>query len=62
MVADESANLRADRAARLGSGVDVGEAGVGRCVVVAAFAYSASEGDRAGAAGARHGGVCSPEL
>ena len=62
MVAAESANLRADRAARLGSGVDVGGAGVGRCVVVAAFAYSASEGDRAVAAGARHGGVCSPEL
>ena len=40
-MAAESANLRADRAARLGSDVDVGEAGVGRCVVVAAFAYSA---------------------
>ena len=50
---------RADRAARLGLGVDVGGAGVGRCVDVAAFAYPASDCTRASAAGTRggHGGV-----
>ena len=36
-----AANMRADRAARFGSDVDIGEAGVGRCVVVAVCAYSA---------------------
>ena len=62
MMGQTSRRAREQMACERVDAVDVGGAGVGRCDDVAAFAYPASEGDgavAAGARGSRHGGVCS---